>query len=108
MQALRPSELAAILLELGKQKEAETKIDLSNIIREQQNLAVMMAVIVNSIREFAGMFAKRKPKTVSAGDFLSKDFKRLVHETIEAQPAKITDWASLVQDAKEKGLKGPW
>ena len=108
MRDLRPSELAAILTELGKQKEQETRAELADIAREQQNLAAMMAVIVNSAQGIAGMFSKRRPKTVKPEDFLSKDFKKLIGELFEAQDAKQTDWASCVEDAKDKGLKGPW
>lgn len=78
------------------------------MVREQQNLAALMAVIVNSAQSITGMFSKRRPKAVKPEDFLSKDFQRLVSEIFgEAQGAE-DDWASLIDDAKEKGLKGPW
>jgi hypothetical protein len=45
----------------------------------------------------------------SPDDFIDKDFKRLAEEAFgESRPGKKTDWDSLVKDAKEKGLKGPW
>jgi hypothetical protein len=71
-----------------------------------------MSVIVNSAQGIAGMFSKRRPKMTKPEDFLSKDFQKIVKEIFgEAQGAernKQSDRASLVQDAKAKGLKGPW
>lgn len=102
MRALRPSELAAILNELHKQKLVES-------YQEQRNhWAFLAAVITNGLAAIGGTFSRRRPKMVEADDFISKELKKLVERILEAQPAKKTDWASLVQDAKEKGLKGPW
>lgn len=81
------------------------------MVREQQNLAALMSIIVNSTQGIAGMFSKRRPKMTKPEDFLSKDFQRLVSEIFEAQDAEQnaqSDRASLIQDAKAKGLKGPW
>lgn len=52
------------------------------------------------------MFAKRKPKTLEPDDFIGKDLKQLMKA--EARPAKTADWASYIEDAKAKGIKGPW
>ena len=102
MRALRPSELFSILHELQKQKLRDEYNDLRG------HWAFLAAVITNGLSSIAAMFAKRKPKRVTPDDFISKDFKRLVEQTTEARPAKETGWASHIQDAKEKGLKGPW
>lgn len=71
-----------------------------------------MSVIVNSAQGIAGMFSKRRPKMTKPEDFLSKDFQKVVKEIFGeaqgAEPKKQSDRASLIQDAKAKGLKGPW
>lgn len=60
------------------------------------------------------MFSKRGPKMTKPEDFLSKDFQRIVdvvfgeaRDSVE-RGAVLTDRASQIQDAKDKGLKGPW
>ncbi len=71
-----------------------------------------MSVIVNSAQGIAGMFSKRRPKMTKPEDFLSKDFQKVVREIFgeaqDAEPKKQSDRASLVEDAKAKGLNGPW
>lgn len=105
MRELRPSELAAILPELQRQMLADA------YHKQRNNWAFLAAVITNGFSAVAGMFSKRKPKMVQPDDFIGKELKQLVEGTEEAQPAqsaKKTDWASLIQDAREKGLVGPW
>lgn len=79
----------------------------------RENWAFLASVVTNGFLGLAtGMSGKRrKPKLTSPDDFISKDFKRLMEQMFRdngARPAKKTDWASLVEDAKEKGLRGPW
>jgi len=36
------------------------------------------------------------------------EFKKQVEAILKAQSHQKDDWASLIEDAKAKGLKGPW
>lgn len=77
----------------------------------RENWAFLASVVTNGFLGLAtGMSGKRrKPKLTNPDDFISKDFKKLVERVFnEAQPGKQTDWASLIDDAREKGLRGPW
>lgn len=106
-----PSELNAILRVLAEQKKEESKAEAAEVVREQRNLAALMSVVVNSSLNLAGMFAKRKPKMTKPEDFLSKDFQKIVDEIFnEARDERVSlsDRASQIADAKNKGLKGPW
>jgi len=45
----------------------------------------------------------------SPDDFIDKDFKRLAEELYGgARSGRKPDWASLIENARAKGLKGPW
>ncbi len=73
----------------------------------KEHWAFLAAVFINGLSGIVGMFSKRKPKQVKPDDFISKDFEKLIEGIIkEAQPEK--DWASHIQDAKQKCLIGPW
>lgn len=69
-------------------------------------------MIVNSAKSAASVFSKHKPKMTKPEDFLSKDFQKVVREIFgeaqDAEPKKQSDRASLIDDAKAKGLRGPW
>ncbi len=96
---------------LAGQKKEESKAEAANVVREQQNLAALMSVIVNSSLNVVSVFAKRKPKMTKPADFLSKDFQKIVDEVFgEARDERGLrgDRASQIADAKVKGLKGPW
>lgn len=46
---------------------------------------------------------------VEAEDFISKEFKKQIETILKAQSQQEKDdWASLIEDAKAKGLQGPW
>lgn len=72
--------------------------------------AFLAATFMNGLNAVAGMFSKRKPKQVKPEDFLNDDLKKRAQKIIkEAQPEKTeTDWASHIEDAKQKCLIGPW
>ncbi len=77
----------------------------------RENWAFLASVVTNGFLGLAtGMSGKRrKPKLTNPDDFISKDFKKLVERVFnEAQSGKQTDWASYIEDAKAKGLRGPW
>lgn len=79
----------------------------------RENWAFLASVVTNGFLGLAASMStrRRKPKMVKPEDFLDKNFVRLMEEMLgkrEARPQKKTDWASLIEDAKEKGLRGPW
>lgn len=98
MRRLRPSELFDILDELKRQKLIESYTEQKN------HWAFLAAVITNGLAGIAGMFSKRKPKTVEADDFIGKDLKKAVEGIFRNED----EMDKLVADAKKKGLKGPW
>lgn len=104
MRKLYPGELKAILKELQKQK-------LVDEYAEQKNKwAFLAAVISNGFSGIARMFSKRrgKQKAITPDDFISKDFKRMVESGIYENTSQKTDFGKNIQDAKQKGLHGPW
>lgn len=78
----------------------------------RENWAFLASVVTNGFLGLAASMSgkRRKPKLTSPDDFISKDFKALMKRVFgeEAQPGKQTDWDSLIEDAKAKGLRGPW
>jgi hypothetical protein len=60
--------------------------------------------MTNGFSGIAGMFSKRKPKTVSPEDFMGKEAKNAFQKLIK----KPKVWERHIQDAKSKGLTGPW
>lgn len=82
----------------------------------RENWAFLASTVTNGFLGLAASMSgkKRKPKLTSPEDFISKDFKKLMKQMFrdnEAQPSKQSKrkgWASYVEDAKQKGLKGPW
>lgn len=105
MDRLYRSEIPAIASALGKQKTADEYREMRN------HWAFLASVITNGALGVAASFSGRgrKPKMTSPDDFIDRDFKRLAEEIFgRSQPSRKMDWASLIEDAKEKGLKGPW
>jgi hypothetical protein len=106
MQSLRPSELAAILLELQRQ------VALEQYNEQRNHWAFLAAVITNGFSRIAAMFSKRKPKVVSPDDFMNKEAKKMLQRLLEQdmpEPGpRQKDWGRHVEDAKAKGLSGPW
>ena len=103
MRQLTPRELAAILNELQRQKAIEQ-------LNEQRNhWAFLAAVITNGFSRIAGMFSKRKPKMVNPEDFMSKEAKKMLQQLLGQGPEQSqADWNRHIEDAKAKGLRGPW
>lgn len=108
MRQLRPSELAGILAEL----ERQVTLDQLNEQRNRWNFlaAIIMngtAIITSAIAGAVGK--RRKPKLVEPGDFMSKDAKKLFERLLDqGAPAKTRTWDKHIEDAKAKGLAGPW
>jgi hypothetical protein len=101
MRKLYPGELKAILKELQKQK-------LVDEYAEQKNKwAFLAAVISNGFSGIARMFSKRrgKQKAITPDDFISKDFKKMIESCISEHK---TGFDKHIQDAKAKGVNGPW
>ncbi len=90
--------MAAILKELEQQKLFESYSDQRN------HWSFLAATIINSTRSLAGMFSKRKPKMVSPDDLIDKNFKKAFNDMFK----KENEFDKHIQDAKAKGLKGPW
>ena len=103
MRALRPSELVMILRELRRQTTVEQ-------YNEQRNhWAFLAAVITNGFSRIAGMLGKRKPKMVGPDDFMSKEAKKMLQRLLGPGPEpEQKDWSRHIEDAKAKGLAGPW
>lgn len=102
MRQLRPSELAVILKELKRQKLVQEYHEFRN------RWAFLAAVFTNAINNFAGMFAKKKPKQVEPDAFISKELKRRIEGLTKKAQQEEDRWAALIREAKAKGLKGPW
>ncbi|HHV98605.1 MAG TPA: hypothetical protein GXX36_03370 [Clostridiaceae bacterium] len=103
MRQLYPSELKVILKELRRQ------IMLDGYAEQRNRWAFLAAVITNGFAVLASVFSskKRKPKLVEADDFLNKDYKKTIQQVIGLQKAD-KNFDKHIQDAKQKGLKGPW
>jgi hypothetical protein len=109
MRALRPSELTAILPELQRQ----LAIDQYN---EQRNRwAFLAAVITNGfgavVSAISGFGKRRyKHKTVEPDDFMSKDAKKMLQRLLgQGEPGpEQGGWSKHIEDARAKGLAGPW
>lgn len=65
--------------------------------------AFFAAVIVNGFIALGG-----KKDMVGPEDFINKEFKKQVDAILKAHSQEKDDWAMLIEDAKAKGLKGPW
>ena len=102
MRQLTPRELAAILNELQRQMAIEQ-------LNEQRNhWAFLAAVITNGFGAITSMFSKRKHKAVSPDEFMGKEAKKMLQRLLEQDEQEQKDWGKHIDDAKAKGLKGPW
>ena len=106
MRNLTPQELVAILNELQRQMAIEQ-------LNEQRNhWAFLAAVITNGFGAITSMFSKRKHKAVSPDDFIGKEAKKMLQRLLEQDrpepELEQKDWGRHIEDAKAKGLAGPW
>ena len=100
MRQLTPRELAAVLNELRRQMALEQ-------YNEQRNKwAFLAAVITNGFGAIASMFSKRKHKPVTPDDFIGKEAKKVLQQLLGQDEQR--DWSKHLEDAKIKGLAGPW
>jgi hypothetical protein len=107
MRQLYPSEIQAILKELQKQKLVEEYAE------QKSKWAFLAAVIMNGVAVLARVFSgkKKKLKTIEPDDFINKDFKKIVQKILsEEKSNKKNDknFDKHIQDAKQKGINGPW
>lgn len=103
MRQLYPGELKAILTELEKQIAAE------EYAQQKGKWAFIAAVITNGFAVLIKVLSGKKgrPKLVEPDDFMSKDFKKLIQRILDEQKEN-KNYEKHEQDAKQKGLKGPW
>ena len=102
MQGLRPSELAAILLELQRQ------VALEQYNEQRNHWAFLAAVITNGFGAITSMFSKRKHKAVSPDDFMGKEAKKMLQRLLGQEAERKENWGRHIEDARVKGLAGPW
>lgn len=50
---------------------------------------------------------RRKPKFVEPEDLMSKDARRLLQQLLR-ESVEAENWDKHIEDAKAKGLAGPW
>lgn len=77
---------------------------IENYAEQKNHWAFLAAVIINGLGGIADMFSKRKPKQVTPDDFIGKDLKKAVEGIFKNEE----ETQKLIEDAKKKGLKGPW
>jgi hypothetical protein len=85
-------------------------------LNEQRNhWAFLAAVITNCTAALARAFSgsKRKLKLVQPDDFINKDFKKIIQQILGKQssnkkPELSSGYKKHIQDARVKGLAGPW
>lgn len=109
MRALRPSELTAILPELQRQLAVEQYNE------QRGHWAFLAAVITNGfgavVSAISGFGKRRyKHKTVEPDDFMSKDAKKMLQQLLGQGEPKLEEkgWSKHIEDARAKGLAGPW
>jgi hypothetical protein len=106
MRQLTPRELAVVLNELQRQVALEQYND------QYSHWAFLAAVITNGFGAIAGMFSKRRPKTFSPDDFMGKEAKKMLQRLLEQDrpepELEQKNWGRHIEDAKAKGLVGPW
>lgn len=102
---MTPRELVAILNELQRQLAIEQ-------YNEQRNhWAFLAAVITNNFSRIIGMLTKRKQKALDSDDFMSKDAKKMLQRLLKQDgrdETKQKDWSRHIEEARAKGLRGPW
>lgn len=102
MRRLKCSELVAILSELQKQRALQDYQEMHS------RWAFLAAVITNGFMAVAGMFGKKKHKTIKPEDFFSDDAKKTFRQLLGQKPKAKKDLNKHIEDAKAKGLSGPW
>lgn len=106
MRQLTPSELAAIMNELQRQ------ITIEQLNEQKNRWAFLAAVITNGFGAITSMFSKRKHKAVSPDDFMGKDAKKMLQRLLEQDrpepELEQKNWGRHIEDARAKGLAGPW
>ena len=112
MRALRPSELTAILPELQRQ------VALEQLNDQRGHWAFLAAVITNGfgavVSAISGFGKRRyKHKAVEPDDFIDKKAKKMLQRLLGQGPGpgpepERKDWDKHIEDAKAKGLVGPW
>ena len=101
MRQLTPRELSVVLNELQRQVAIEQ-------YNEQHNKwAFLAAVITNNISRIIDMFSKKKSKRVEPDDFMDKDAKKMLQRLLGQEPEQ-KDWSRHIEEARAKGLAGPW
>jgi hypothetical protein len=106
MRQLTPRELAVVLNELQRQMAIEQ-------LNEQRNhWAFLAAVITNGFGAITSMFSKRKHKDVSPDDFMGKEAKKMLQRLLEQDrpepELEQKNWGRHIEEARAKGLAGPW
>ena len=105
MRQLSPRELAAILSELQRQ------VTIEQYNEQRNHWAFLAAVITNGFSALSSAFSskRRKPKTVEPDDFLGKEAKKMLQRLLRPEPElEQKDWGRHIEDARVKGLAGPW
>jgi hypothetical protein len=101
MRQLTPRELVAILTELQRQ------VALEQYNEQRNKWAFLAAVITNGFSRITGMLSKRKPKMVNPDDFMGKEAKKMLQRLLGQEPEQ-KDWSRHIEEARAKGLAGPW
>jgi hypothetical protein len=105
MRQLYPSELTPILKELNRQIMTEKYAE------QRDKWSFLAAVISNGFAGIGRMFSKKrgKQKAITPDDFISMEFKKLAGpDTKGKRPGQESSYEKNIQDAKNKGLHGPW
>ena len=80
IRELYPTELAAILEELKRQKEVYEYNEFRN------KWAFLAAAFTNAVLNIVGLFSKRKPKQVAPDDFMDKKWHHKNRKNTERSP----------------------
>lgn len=102
IRKLTPSELWAILNELNRQ------VALDQYNTQRNHWAFLAAVITNCFASVMGMFSKRKPKMIGPDDYMNKDAKKMLQRLLKQGSSGDLDYSKHIEDARAKGLAGPW
>ena len=73
----------------------------------------LAAVITNGVAAITRVFSgkKRKPKLIVPEDFINKNFKNIINRILGEDNNDIPEKGKFerhTNDAKQKGLRGPW
>ena len=93
-------------------QELQRQITIEQYNEQRNHWAFLAAVITNGFSRIAGMLSKRKPKMVSPDDFMGKEAKKMLQRLLEQDrpepELEQKKWGRHIEDAKAKGLAGPW